>query len=77
MTGTGVPGRFDPDLPPPGPPPPTARAQPQAHVGSINGSRHTGSAVPRLDANDQEWLSFYADRLQRYPNCYDGVGLSR
>jgi len=57
---------------------PAVGAQPRVHVGSsVNGSHHTGSAVRRLDASDQQWLSLYADRLQRYPNCYDCVGLSR
>jgi len=71
--------RFNPASPPPGGlPHPAVGAQPRVHVGSsVNGSRHTGSAVRRLDANDQQWLSFYADRPQRYPNCYDCVGLSR
>jgi len=59
-------------------PTPQPRAQPRIDVGSsVNGSRRTASSVRRLDANDQQWLSFYADRLQRYPNCSDCVGLSR
>ena len=60
------------------PTPPAAALNRGQNAGSsVNGSRHTGSAVRRLDANDQQWLSSDADRLQRYPNCSDCVGLSR